>query len=109
MSMKIAVIGFSIADAVLIAASAFLYIKLDRTAPTISFADDDNKLVYTESMKEDELLEGVSAADDVDGDVTDSVLIEKISETADGNVIVTYVALDSSNNVAKRSRVYEKR
>lgn len=109
MSMKIAVIGFSIADAVLIAASAFLYMNLDRAAPTISFADDDKRMIYTESMKEDELLEGVSAADDVDGDVTDSVLIEKISETADGNVIVTYVALDSSNNVAKRSRVYGKR
>lgn len=109
MSMKWAVIGFSIADAALIAASAFLYINLDRAAPAISFEENDKKLVYTESMKEEELLEGVSAADDVDGDVTDSLLVEKISETADGNVIVTYVALDSSNNVTKKSRVYEKR
>lgn len=109
MNTKIAVIGFSVADVALIAASAFLYMNLDRTAPAISFADDDKKQVYTENMKEEALLEDVSAADDVDGDVTDSVLIEKISETADGNVIVTYVALDSSNNVAKRSRVFEKR
>lgn len=109
MKMKLAVIGFSIADAALIAASAFLYINLDRTAPTISFEDNDRKLIYTEGMREEELLEGVSAADNVDGDVSDSLLIEKISETANGNVIVTYVALDSSNNVTKRSRVYEKR
>lgn len=109
MNTKIAVIGFSIADAALIAAGAFLYLNLDRTAPAISFADEDRKLVYTENMKEEELLEGVSAVDDVDGDVTDSVLIEKISEMADGNVIVTYAALDSSNNVAKKTRIYEKR
>lgn len=109
MNTKIAVIGFFIADAVLIAAGAFLYLNLDRTAPAISFADEDRKLVYTEGMKEEELLEGVSAVDDVDGDVTDSVLIEKISEMADGNVIVTYAALDSSNNVAKKTRICEKR
>lgn len=109
MNTRIAVIGLSIADAALIAAGAFLYMNLDRTAPAISFADDDRNLIYTEDLKEEELLEGVSAVDDVDGDVTESVLIEKISETADGNVIVTYAALDSSNNVAKRSRVYKKR
>lgn len=109
MNTKIAVIGFSMADVALIAASVFLYMNLDRTAPVISFDDEDRKLVYSESMSEEELLEGVSAVDDRDGDVTGSVLIEKISETADGNVIVTYAALDSSNNVAKRSRLYGKR
>lgn len=109
MNTKIAVIGFAIADAVLIAVSVFLYTNLDRKAPVISFADEDRRLVYTEGMNEEELLEGVSAYDDVDGDVSGSILIEKISQTADGNVIVTYVALDSADNVAKKSRVYERR
>lgn len=109
MNTKIAVIGFFLADAALIAASVFLYINLDRTAPVISFADDDRQLTYTKKTSEEDLLEGVSAVDDVDGDVTDSLLIEKISETADGNVIVTYVALDAANNVTKKSRVYEMR
>lgn len=106
MNSKIMLIGFCVADIVLIALSAFLYLNLDRTAPVISFADEDSRLVYTAEMSEEELMENVSAFDNVDGDVTGSLLIEKISETADGNVIVTYVALDSSNNVAKKSRLY---
>lgn len=109
MNSKIALIGVFVADAALIAASAFLYLNLDRTAPVISFADNDSRLVYTESMSDEELLEGVSAFDDVDGDVTKSLLVEKVSETADGNVIVTYAAIDLSNNVAKKSRMYHAR
>lgn len=108
MNIKLVTAGFLVADVALIAASAFLYMNLDRTAPVISFADEQ-RLVYTENMQEEELLQGVSAVDDIDGDVTDSVLIEKISDTADGNVIVTYAVLDSSNNVRKRSRIFEKR
>lgn len=109
MNSKIALIGFLVADAALIAASIVLYLNLDRTAPVISFADQESRLVYTPEMSEKELLEDVSAHDDRDGDVSDSLLVEKISETADGSVIVTYVALDSSNNVAKKSRLYDAR
>ena len=60
-------------------------------------------------MDDAELLEGVTASDNVDGDVTDSLLIEKISGTGEGSVIVTYVARDGANNVAKVSRVLEAR
>lgn len=109
MNSKIAVIGFAIADVILAAVCIFFYINIDRTAPVISFAEDSGELVYMEGMSEEALLEGVSAFDNVDGDVTDSLLIEKISKTANGNVIVTYVALDSSNNVVKRSRIYRGR
>lgn len=109
MNSKIALIGFFVADAAMIAASVFLYLNLDRAAPVISFAKDTDKLIYTERMQEEDLLEGVSALDDADGDVTASLLVEKVSQTADGNVIVTYVALDSSNNVAKKSRIYQTR
>lgn len=106
MNSKIALIGFFVADAALIAASVFLYLNLDKTAPEISFVEDDGRLIYSESMNEEELLEGVSAFDDKDGDVTESLVVEKVSETAYGKVIVTYAALDSSNNVAKKSRMY---
>lgn len=107
MSTKIAVIGFAIADAVLIGISAFFYQGEDRNAPVISF--EEAELTYQEGMDETALLEGVSAADDRDGDVTGALIVEKISETSDGNVIVTYAVMDSSNNVAKRSREYRKK
>ena len=41
------------------------------------------------------------------GDVTASLLIEKVTETGNGEVIVTYAAMDSSNNVAELSRIFE--
>lgn len=107
MTTKIAVIGFAIVDVILIGISAFFYQEEDRNAPVISFAE--TQLVYEEGMDETFLLEGVSASDDRDGDVTGALIVEKVSETADGNVIVTYAAADSSNNVAKRSREYRKK
>ena len=58
-----------------------------------------------EGMSEEELLSGISASDETDGDVTGSLVIEKISETGNGTVIVTYGARDRENNVAKVSRV----
>ena len=103
MKAKLITIGFILADAILLGVAAFLYQGLDRTAPVISFSQDE--LRYSPDLTKAELLEGVTASDREDGDVTDSLLIEKISDTADGRVIITYAALDSSNNVAKKSRI----
>lgn len=51
------------------------------------------------------LLQGVTAFDEEDGDVTGSVLVEKISKIYDGNRrSVTYAAFDKSGNVAKTTR-----
>ncbi|MGM9537491.1 MAG: hypothetical protein ACI3VN_04075 [Candidatus Onthomonas sp.] len=51
------------------------------------------------------LLQGVTAQDGRDGDVTDSILVEKLSDLYDGNRrLVTYAAFDSDDNVAKTSR-----
>lgn len=93
MSTKGLTIGFFIADAALIAVCAFFYLQMDRTAPVITLPDTD------------QLLEGVTAYDSHDGDVTASLLIEKVTETGNGEVIVTYAAMDSSNNVAELSRI----
>lgn len=98
-------IAISVLDAALLALSIFLSVEQDRTAPVISF--EKNDLVYSDGMDESLLLENVTAADDQDGDVSESLLVEKISITAKGDVIVTYAAMDSSNNVAKASRVYQ--
>ena len=103
MSTKGLTIGFFIADAVLIAVCAFFYLQMDRTAPVITLPDTEQ--TYTTGTNTDHLLEGVTAYDSHDGDVTDSLLIEKVTETEKGEVIVTYAAVDSSNNVAELSRI----
>lgn len=104
MKAKGLVIGICLADAVLLALCIFMYLRLDRSAPVISFGE--NRIVYTEGMDTSLLLDGITAIDDMDGDVSDTLLIEKISDTAKGDVLVTYAALDKSNNVAKASRIF---
>ena len=101
MEKKIVVI-LCVLDVILLGFSIFLYAGEDRTAPVIVFGEEEP--VYREGMDETELLEGVTARDERDGDVTDSLLIEKISGTGEGSVIVTYVARDEANNVEKVSR-----
>lgn len=106
MKTKGIVIGICAVDAALIGLSIFLHMNQDRTAPVIAFPEEIP--VYSEDMNESLLLAGVSAVDDRDGDVSGSLLIEKIAETSKGDVIVTYAAVDSSNNVAKASRILSK-
>lgn len=51
------------------------------------------------------LLQGVSAQDDRDGDVTGSVIVESVGGvTADGEAVVSYAAFDKSGNVTKITR-----
>ena len=105
MKMKALTIGFFAVDAVLIGIGAFLYMNQDKTAPVIMLPE--KAIVYENGMAEEKLLEGITAYDAEDGDVTDSLLVEKISEAADGRVIVTYAAVDSANHVTQKSRILE--
>ncbi len=94
--------GICALDVALMVIAAVLYLGQDRTAPVISYGPDS--LTYEEGMEESLLLAGVTAQDERDGDVTESLMVEKISETSNGNVIITYVAKDHSDNVGKASR-----
>lgn len=105
MKNKGILIGIFVMDAILIGVCAFLYLRQDRTVPVISF--EENDIIYSDSIDPALLLEGVTAYDSQDGDVTDSLTIEKISDTSDGNVIITYAALDGANNVGKATRVLQ--
>ena len=53
-----------------------------------------------------ELLRGISAQDDRDGDVTDSVIVESVGGiSSDGQAVVHYAAFDASGIVSKLSRI----
>lgn len=61
--------------------------------------------VFSVNATEKDLLDGVVATDKEDGNVTDSIIIEGISQFFDDNTrTVTYVAFDSNNNVTKFNR-----
>ena len=75
----------------------------DTTRPVISFDTES----LTLSVQDDRaiLLQGVTASDDTDGDVSASLLIENIRlKSSDGLAEVAYAAFDSAGNIAKVTR-----
>ncbi len=75
----------------------------DSTAPEILISDAAVPEVSVYAPEA--LMEGVTAVDDRDGDVTGSIVVERVSGIqADGTVTVTYAAFDASGNVAKAQR-----
>ena len=79
----------------------WLYMGQDRKGPEITIAES-KKNSYTADMTTEDLLEGVKAVDERDGDVTDSLTVENVYPTEKGDgVTVVYVAKDKSNNVTK--------
>lgn len=75
----------------------------DRNGPEISVPQEE--ITYVAGTDTSALLNGVTAQDDRDGDVTDTVTIESIIPNADQTgASVVYVAKDSKNNVTKETR-----
>lgn len=83
---------------------AFLFVlNEDTTAPVLSV--DSEVLEVSVVTTEEDLLQGVTALDEEDGDVTSSVLVEKIGNINENyEASITYAAFDSSDNVSKISR-----
>ncbi len=92
----------SIAMAVLI---IWFYNMSDRVAPEMRFVAMD--LTYTADTEEKDLMSGVMAYDDRDGDITDRIVIEKTILNEESSTAVVYYAVsDLSGNVTKQSRVF---
>ena len=72
--------------------------------PPVIKADTDEITVSVKATDED-LLEGMSASDNVDGDVTNSlVVVSKSDFITKGTLKVNYAAFDSHNNVTTYTR-----
>lgn len=79
------------------------YVLTDNQSPKIKI--ETGSIEVSVNASEEELLAGITATDDRDGDVTDSLLIESIGNFIEPNCRrVTIAASDSSGNVAKASR-----
>ena len=97
-------IAFTIINIVLIGVCCFFLLRRDRKAPEISF--QGNNLIYYSGIEQDRLLDGVSAYDLKDGDVTPRIVIEKVVQE-EGRVVVYYAVTDYDGNVGKASRVFD--
>ncbi len=75
----------------------------DNTLPVIDVGSES--ITVSASASEEDLLAGVTASDDVDGDLSQAVVVESISDfLTDGSRIVTYAVADNSDNVAKAEK-----
>lgn len=90
-----------------LAAFVFFYFKTrmdDRIAPVISMEEDEISVSIESSDKK--LLDGVTAVDNKDGDLTDRIILENLSNfTEPGQRVATYAVFDSSGNLSRASRV----
>ena len=80
---------------------------IDITAPVITLANASNQETTTVvvPLGEDYVEPGYTANDDVDGDITQSVIIEgEIDTSTVGTYILNYFVEDSSGNIASTSR-----
>ena len=82
-----------------------IYIRTqsDHKGPEITCSDKATT-EYDPDMNDAQLLRGVKATDEKDGDVSDSLTVESVYEVNDSSVVVTYVAKDSANNITKLKR-----
>ncbi len=78
----------------------------DRKAPEIHM--DSDMLTVSVYADDSALMQGVTATDNKDGDVTAGVLVEGVSKfTGENAAVIKYVAYDTAGNVAKASRTIQ--
>ena len=89
-------------------AGGVVYVRMnaDTKGPEIIISDNAATL-YRPDMNNEELLTGVTATDDRDGDVSASLTVESVYEIDDTHVVVTYTAKDGSNNITKQKHEME--
>lgn len=78
-----------------------LYFRMDRVPPVIRA---EGAMLYTKTTTDAEVLSILSAVDETDGDVSNTLVIEKVLPHENENKVwITCGAKDKSNNVAKHT------
>lgn len=88
--------------------AVFLYDRMfiDRTAPIIS--SDGQPLRVSVSASDKELCTGLIATDNRDGDITNRIIVQSVSQLTSGNTAtVRYAVFDSSSNFCHYARMVE--
>ena len=81
----------------------WIHNNLDTTGPVITV--EENMLEISVEDPQEALMQGITAMDDRDGDVTGRMLVESIYGITEDNVTtVTYAAFDRAGNVSKLQR-----
>ena len=98
------VTGLLTAGCIALAGAGYMtYKNQDHTAPEIK-VDQSKKIAYTEGEDYGKLLEGVTAQDDKDGDLTSEVFVEKVVPVSKKKAVVYYGVTDKAKNVGTASQ-----
>ena len=103
------VTGLLTAGCIALAGAGYMTSKnQDRTATEIK-VDQSKKIAYTEGEDYGKLLEGVTAQDEKDGDLTNEVFVEKVVPVSKKKAVVYYGVTDKAKNVgtARREVTYQ--
>ena len=102
--MKKGIVALMIAACLALGGFTFFMLTTeDRKAPEIQIQDVD--ITYVNGSDYAELLTGVTATDNREGDVTQNLIVEGVYPNDDGiTANVVYVVKDEKNNIAKASR-----
>lgn len=80
----------------------------DNVAPKITIDETGGMLQVSTQDPEAALLQGVTAQDSRDGDVTASIIVESVGNINDKDqVVVVYAAFDRAGNIAKSQRTVQ--
>ena len=98
------VTGLLTAGCIALAGAGYMtYKNQDRTATELK-VDQSKKIAYTEGEDYGKLLEGVTAQDDKDGDLTSEVFVEKVVPVSKKKAVVYYGVTDKAKNVGTASQ-----
>ncbi|MCD7760350.1 MAG: DUF5011 domain-containing protein [Clostridiales bacterium] len=100
---RICIVAFGVSLAVFGVVSLYRLLTTDSRGPTITM--DSQEVTVSVADGDAAILEGVTAQDGTDGDVTDSLVVERMSNfITDGVREATIAAFDSAGNVTKVTR-----
>ena len=100
---KISVLLFVVSTAVFVLFKIYEKTNADSIPPEITFATEE--LTVSVDVDESALLADVKAEDNRSGDISDLVVVERLSAfTEEGVRMITYAVVDESGNVTKKTR-----
>lgn len=104
--MKYLRIGVSLMCVLALAVFAVFYVKEQQKDTTYPVITIDGEIVDVSlKMTEEELLKGVTAYDEKDGDISQKLIIESISKfIEEGVCVVTYSVCDDDNHATSATR-----
>lgn len=105
MRTRVIALGLAAACVVCGIVAFVFFVGQDHTPPVITVEKLD--ISYKDGDDQSALLAGVTAEDNVDGDLTDQIFVDRIVATGKNEGMVYYGVMDSKKNVATASRKIE--